>query len=422
MMLAPHRLSKRGILAASLLLFLAMQSAQLHGQNDLPLPPTSYPPLNTEVMIPWSSDGPPELSTPAEAAAGPKHIIEKTSESAKSDGSDMAIEATSPDAAPTPDQSLDPEISVPTIASAPAEPIEPPPLTTLDVMLDWYPSPQHAALFLARDKGIFSRRGLEVRLLTPADPTVPTKLLAAGRVDLVLSRQPLLHLEVAAGAPLIRVATLVDMPLSALILRDNGSLDSLINLAGRRIGHSDEDSLKILLDTMLKPLGISRGDMEFQSVNFSPARAMIDDGLDGVIGAMRHRLPRELGDQGIATRVFKVEEYGVPLHDGLVLLANRDRLKDQRVMIRSLVEALEEITAWIIENPDEAWQRLVTSEIDIDTPANAASWAYVLTQLSGTPAALDHGRYARFAAFLHDGGMVDALIPVERLAVDPGTF
>ncbi len=417
MILAPHYFSKRGILVACLLLLLAAPTAHLHAQDDLPLPPTIYPPLDTEVMVPWSGDGPPALSPPAEATAGAIRIIDNASASTIAD-----VQAPSSDEASIADQELDADTTVPTIASAPAEPIEPPPLIPLDVMLEWYPSPRHAALFLARDKGLFSRRGLEVRLLTPADPTVATKLLAAGRVDLALSRQPLLHLEVAAGEPLIRVATLVDMPLSALVLREDGSRDSLIDLAGSRIGHSDDDSLKILLDTMLKPQGIRRGEIEIQDVNFSPARAMVEDGLDGVIGAMRHRLPRELGDLGLATRVLNVEDYGVPLYDGLVLLANRDRLKDQRAAIRALVDALEEITAWIIENPDDAWERLVAIEPDIDTPANDASWAYILTQLSGTPAALDHGRYARLATFLHEGGVVDELIPVERLAVDPGTF
>ncbi|WP_372612955.1 ABC transporter substrate-binding protein [Halomonas sp.] len=422
MILAPHCLPKRGILVACLLLFLAAQTAQLHGQDNLPLPPTIYPPLKTEVMVPWLADGPPAQSPPTEATADANRIIDNASASGIADEKGPTTQAPSSDEASKADQALDADTAVPTIASAPAEPIEPPPLITLDVMLEWYPNPRHASLFLARDKGLFSRRGLEVRLLTPADPTVSTKLLAAGRVDLALSRQPLLHLEVAAGEPLIRVATLIDMPLSALVLREDGSLDSLIDLAGRRIGHSDDDSLKVMLDTMLKPLGISRSEIEIHDVNFSPARAMLEDELDGVIGAMRHRLPRELGDQGLATRVLNVEDHGVPLHDGLVLLANRDRLKDQRVAIRALVDALEEITAWIIENPDDAWERLVASEPDIDTPANHANWGYVLTQLSGTPAALDHGRYARFATFLHEGGVVDELIPVERLAVDPGTF
>ncbi|PXX95317.1 ABC transporter substrate-binding protein [Halomonas sp. LBP4] len=390
------------------------------GGEPLPAPPLGHPPLGTEVMVPVLGDAPPAPS--AETVGGSSEGMTTTGPAAPPPEVRRRGAGEAPMATPPGRLDEDPGPPVPSTAQAPAEPIAPPPVTELDVMLDWYPSPQHAALIVARDKGMFARRGLEVRLSTPADPNVPTRLLAASRVDLALTRQPLLHLKVDQGLPLIRVATLVDGSLAALVVRDGLGIDSPADLAGRRIGHADEDSREILLAMLLRPHGVKRAEVEMRDVNFGLARAMSEDRVDGVIGAMRHLLPRQLGDEGVATRLMRVEEHGVPLHDGLILLANRDRLNGQREAIRHLVEALEEATAWILEHPAEAWARLLATEPGLETPANLAAWPDILLHLSASPAAVDHGRYARFEKFLHEAGLVEHLTPVERLVLDPGTF
>lgn len=392
------------------------------GDEPLPAPPLGHPPLGTEVMVPVLGDAPPDLAPSAETASGRSEVTTATEPAAPPPEVRRRGAGEAPMATPSERLDEDPGPPVPSTALAPAEPIAPPPVTELDVMLDWYPSPQHAALIVARDKGMFARRSLEVRLSTPADPNVPTRLLAASRVDLALSRQPLLHLKVDQGLPLIRVATLVDGSLAALVVRDGLDIDSPADLAGRRIGHADEDSREVLLDMLLRPHGIKRAEVEMRDVNFGLARAMSEGRVDGVIGAMRHLLPRQLGDEGVATRLMRVEEHGVPLHDGLILLANRDRLNGQRGAIRQLVEALEEATDWILEHPTEAWARLLAAEPGLDTPANLAAWPDILMHLSASPGAVDHGRYARFERFLHEAGLVESLTPVERLALDPGTF
>lgn len=48
--------------------------------------------------------------------------------------------------------SSEPALDVPTVVTAPADPIVPPPTTQLSVTLDWYLNPQHATLLIAREK------------------------------------------------------------------------------------------------------------------------------------------------------------------------------------------------------------------------------------------------------------------------------
>jgi putative hydroxymethylpyrimidine transport system substrate-binding protein len=40
----------------------------------------------------------------------------------------------------------------------------------LTVLLDWFVNPDHAPLFVAQEKGFFSKRGLDVELIAPSNP------------------------------------------------------------------------------------------------------------------------------------------------------------------------------------------------------------------------------------------------------------
>ena len=358
-----------------------------------------YPPLGTEVMV---LDLVALADEAARAAAWAQTLRRYT------------------DAPAGPSVDTPSRPSVPALALRPAEPIEPPPVTTLQIMLDGYPSPRHAALFVARERGLFASRGLDVTLATPADPDVPSKLLAASRIDLAVSRQPLLHLQVDRGLPLVRVASLIATPLSALVVREDGTIETPAQLAGSRIGHADIDSRDVLLAALLKGAAIRDDEVETEALNFRLGDALREGRVDGVIGAMRHRLHRELADEGLATRVLRIEALGIPLHDGLVLLANRDHLGPQREAIRRLVATLEEATAWIANHPDEAWALLASAEPALDTAVNREGWDMVRGRLNLSPAALDQGRYRRFEDYLFEAGLIQERHPVSRLAIDPG--
>lgn len=127
---------------------------------------------------------------------------------------------------------------VPTMAQTPAPPLEPPPVKHITLMLDWYLSPQHAALVIAKERGLYAAQGLEVDIQSPADPSIAIKLLTAGEVDLALTRQPLLHLYVHNGAPITRIATLIETSLSAVIVAGQAQAETESTLAGLHYGYT----------------------------------------------------------------------------------------------------------------------------------------------------------------------------------------
>jgi putative hydroxymethylpyrimidine transport system substrate-binding protein len=94
----------------------------------------------------------------------------------------------------------------------------------LTIGLDWFINPDHAPLIIAQKRNYFKDVGLEVEMIEPADPNDPPKLVAAGKLDLAISYQPQLHIQVDQGLPVVRVGTLVSVPLNSLVVLKNGPI------------------------------------------------------------------------------------------------------------------------------------------------------------------------------------------------------
>ncbi len=288
----------------------------------------------------------------------------------------------------------------------------------LVVILDWFVNPDHATLIIAKEKGFFKNHGLDVDLVAPADPNLPPKLVAAGRIDLAVSYQPQLHLQVDQGLPVVRVGTLIATPLNALLVRADSGIEDLSQLAGKKVGYSVGGVEEVLLSAMLEHSGLSLDDVDMVNVNFSLTPALISEKVDAVTGAFRNFEPAQMKQEGVEGKAFYIEEQGVPTYDELIFVANRETLDQHREADRRFMDAIGEATSWIINHPDDAWQSFIAYDPALDTPLNAAAWKATLPRFALRPAALDAKRYRDFEAFLLERGQVKAQSPVSRLAVD----
>lgn len=288
----------------------------------------------------------------------------------------------------------------------------------LTVLLDWFVNPDHGPLVIAREKGFFAAEGLQVELVAPADPNDPPKLVAAGKADVAIGYQPQLHLQVHEGLPLVRFGTLVATPLNSLVFLEGGAVRTLADLKGRRVGYSVGGFEEALLGAMLEKAGLRLSDVRLVNVNFALSAALLSGQVEAVIGAFRNFELNQLALEGRPGRAFFPEEEGVPPYDELIYLAHRDAVG--RPELRRFLAAVERATFWILNRPEEAWTVFSGTAKELQDELNRRAWAATLPRFAHAPAALDAGRYARFAAFLHGRGLIGPPPPVERYAVDPG--
>jgi putative hydroxymethylpyrimidine transport system substrate-binding protein len=297
--------------------------------------------------------------------------------------------------------------------TAPAAPAS----TKLTLMLDWFVNPDHAPIVIAQEGGHFARAGLEVRIIAPADPNDPPRLVAAKQADLGVYYQKNLHLAVDQGLPLARVGTLVATPLSTLTVLRDGPVKTLQDLKGRKVGFSTAGFEEISVDTILGSVGLSSRDVTMINVNFGLSSALMSGQLDAILGGFRNFELHQLEIEGRPGRAFYPEQYGMPIYDELIYVAHKDRGRDP--VLRRFMDAVEAATTFLLNNREESWKMFIAGpRRELDNELNRRAFADTADRFSLSPAALDRNRYERFAKFLHARKMIGAMPPVDSYAVE----
>jgi putative hydroxymethylpyrimidine transport system substrate-binding protein len=152
-------------------------------------------------------------------------------------------------------------------------------------------------------------------------------------------------------------------------------------------------------------------DVKLVNVNFSLSPALLSGQVDAVIGAFRNFELNQLAIEGHKGRAFFVEEEGVPPYDELILVANTKMLADPR--LAKLLHGLERAVQFMVNHPDAAWALFAGYRNGLDDELNKRAWRDTLPRFALRPAALDRGRYERFAAFLLAQGVIETAPPVE---------
>jgi len=288
----------------------------------------------------------------------------------------------------------------------------------ITLLLDWFVNPDHGPLIIAQQKGFFADAGLEVEMLEPADPSLPPKLVAAGKADMAVNYQPQLHVQVDAGLPLTRIATLVATPLNSLVVLKSSAIKSIADLKGRKVGFSVGGFENTLLSAMLARQGLTLDDIQLVNVNWSLSPSLLSGKVDAVIGAFRNFELNQMDIEGRPGRAFYVEEQGVPAYDELILVVNnKDRFNPKYARF---VQALERATQFIVNHPQEAWQLFKDYKPkELDNELNRRAWADTLRRFALRPGALDANRYRRFAEFLKAQGMIKSTPDLAVYAIEP---
>lgn len=287
------------------------------------------------------------------------------------------------------------------------------------LILDWYVNPDHGPIIVADKLGYFKDAGLDVEIIAPADASVPPKMVAAGQADLAISYQQQVHLDVHADIPLIRVGTLVDSPLNCLMVRDDGSVNSIADLKGKKIGFSVAGVEETVLGTILKRHDIQLSDVELINVNFSLAPSLMSKQVDAVMGAYRNVELNQMAVEGVAGKCFFVEEEGVPVYDELVYVANSNKLDaSEKERISRFLTATEKAAQYIVNHPEKSYDLFASYSSELKDELNQRAWKDTVARFSRSPASLDYGRWSRYETYLKENGLVPSILPVEKFAID----
>jgi putative hydroxymethylpyrimidine transport system substrate-binding protein len=211
------------------------------------------------------------------------------------------------------------------------------------VLLDWFPNPDHIALYLAQKNGYFASQGLEVAFQSPSNATDALKLVSLGQIPLAISYEPETITAVSQNLNIAAVAALIPTPLNSLIISGKSGITSPSQLSGKTVGTDGDPVSAAIFKVVLSKYHLSLSKTKLVAVNEGLVPAMVSGKVSAIISGYRNVEGIQLVSLGVKPHVYPVNTQGVPNYDELVVIANKGKLATDsayRAMVRKFLAGL----------------------------------------------------------------------------------
>ncbi len=253
---------------------------------------------------------------------------------------------------------------------------------SFSVALDWYANPDHAGFFVAQDRGYFEDAGLDVSLDAPTDPSLPIKLVAAGRADLAISYEPEVLLAREQGLDVVSVSTVVGRPLTSMIWLEKSKIRNVKGLKGKTISTAGIPYQDAYLRTILERAGLSESDVTKVGVGQGLLPSILSGKAQATLGPFWNIEGVDLKLSGRKPVINPVDRLGVPTYSEMVLVAKGSRVDEDPESIRLFLKALERGTDDAVAQPNFARETIIAANKALDPKTTDAQLAVTLPLLA----------------------------------------
>lgn len=270
------------------------------------------------------------------------------------------------------------------------------PSAPLTLALDFTPNAVHAPLYAAEKQGA-------LRIEAPGPGPDGLKLVAAGKADLGVLDIHDLAIARERGIKVVAIGALVERPLAALVARGGRGIARPRDLEGRTVGVSGLPSDPAFVSAIVRDDGGDPAKVKEVTIGFSAVSRILSGRVDAA-PVFWNAEGVVLKRRGIATREFRVGDYGAPPYPEVVLVTSEQTLKTKRAALHDALLAIANGIQTVRANP-QTWARRVAQAAGTDDVALVRAQLDAVLPLYGTR--LDRRVLDQWAAFDARIGIVD---------------
>ena len=272
------------------------------------------------------------------------------------------------------------------------------------LMLDFFPNADHAPIYAAQADGRFKAEKVGVKVRAPSDPSLPIKLVAAGKVDLGISYEPELLRARDRGLPVEGVAALVRTPLTTIISLPKAGIRTAADLRGKTVGTAGIDYQTAYLQAILSRAHVPPSSVKQRNVGFDLVPALLTGKVDAILGGYWNYEAVDLRQRGKDPQVIRIEQAGVPDYDELVIVARTATVKKDPERIKSFLAGLAAGAADLRSDRSKGVDALLHANPDLKRGLQEESARVTLPYfepVAGKPYGyMDPGSWQAFARFM----------------------
>ena len=222
---------------------------------------------------------------------------------------------------------------------------------TVTVQLDWTPNTNHTGIYVALAKGWYKEAGITVKVLPYTDVN-PDVVVANGKADIGVSFPPNVVFSRAQGLDVVSVASVLQRGVTELAVLDSSDIKRPRDLDGRLYAGFGLPYEEPIIKTVITTDG-GRGTFRTATLSTAAYEALYARRADFTeIFVTWEGIEADI--RGIKLRTFKPDQYGVPDHPAVILIAKGDALTRRKAVLTKFLDITRRGYEFAQKQPEEA--------------------------------------------------------------------
>lgn len=221
--------------------------------------------------------------------------------------------------------------------------------TPISLRLAWVYDMAESGLFVAHDKGLFQRNGLNVKIEQGGFGLDPIKLVATGTNDFGVAGAGNLLLARSQGVPVVAIAAEFQHTPVGFITHAGSGIRDFKDFKGKRIGIQTGADTDVLYRALLARNGMTSADVHEVPIQFDPS-PFVNGRIDVLPGYVTNQ-PVTLRGKGINVEVISAASQGLNYY-GNVYFTSEKMLREHPDRVRQFLAAARE--GWELTLRDKA--------------------------------------------------------------------
>jgi NitT/TauT family transport system substrate-binding protein len=256
----------------------------------------------------------------------------------------------------------------------------------ITLKLNWVPGGDHCFYYVAKEKGLYKEKGLEVAIERGQGSGDTVKRVELNTVDVGLADTGTLVVARSKGAKVQVIGMIYSKSPNGIKTWRGSGITKPKDLEGRKVGVPPGDAQRVLWPALAAANGIDMNKVAL--INIQPAAKaqslaakQVDAVFDWIVGNQGYW---EAGLDKDKLVLIPWAQWGVNPY-GNALMASEKTIKERPDMLRRFMDATMQGWKWAIENPDQASEIFIRSNPEVPLLAALGRFADDLQGLVDVP-------------------------------------
>ncbi|MDB1124936.1 ABC transporter substrate-binding protein [Vibrio algarum] len=253
----------------------------------------------------------------------------------------------------------------------------------VNFQLDWLPGGDKAPVYVGIDKGIFEKYDLEVSINQGRGSTEAITKLATGISDVgIADISALMVAKANNDVPVSAVYSIFSQAPHAFFVIDNGEINSIADIKGKKVATSPFTSSNLYLPLVLEQSGFSEDEIQLVKADPGALGPMLaTENTDVLISwvTSKERLISQAKQAGKTLKVMPWHEAGLEQYATSVIASDRF-LAEKPDVAKRFIKAYAEAVEYTWANPLESAKSInkIVPEVDVKVAEDTITSIYEL--------------------------------------------